>query len=379
MIRILSALTIALALAAAASADDTASLVRRIKSVGPEGAGNADAVGAWKELSRLGPNALPQMLVAFDGASPTAANWLRAAVDCVAERARNEKRALPCAAVEAFLRDTRHVGKARRLAYELLRSADATAPQRLLPTFLNDPGPELRYEAVAVAFAAAKQQPKESAAAKDALRQLLTTAREPGQVEEIARELEQRGEVVDLVTVFGFVTRWHIVGPFDNTDGKGLQAAYPPEQGVDLRAKYRGKDGREIAWGPHTTTDKGGSVDLNKVLGKLKNTVAYGYVVVESPEEQPVEVRAASATAVKIFVNGREIFTRDAYHQSYDHDMHSAATRLTRGRNTIIIKVCQNDQTEDWAQNWMFRVRVTDALGTPVPLSVVEPAAKGPR
>src|SRR5437868_4195483 len=81
-------------------------------------------------------------------------------------------RPLPAAALESFLHDTKHDGRARRLAYELLCAADPTASQRLLPTFVNDPGAELRYEAVAVAFAEAKQQPKESAAAKAALRKL---------------------------------------------------------------------------------------------------------------------------------------------------------------------------------------------------------------
>jgi hypothetical protein len=363
------------ALAAPAAAADIAALVQRVKAVGPEGAGNADAARAWQELSRLGPDALPRLLAALDDASPAAANWLRAAIDAIAERERYANRPLPAADLEAFLRDTRHAGKARRFAYELLCCADATAPQRLLPTMLNDPGAELRYEAVATAFAETKKQPKDSAAAKAALRKLLAAARETDQVEESARELEQRGETIDLVAVFGFVTHWQIVGPFDNPGGKGLLTAYPPEQRVDLRARYRGKDGREVAWKAHTTADKGGIVDLNKVLGKLKGAVAYGYAVVESPAERAVEVRASSATALKIFVNGREVFARDSYHQSFAPDMDTASAKLVKGRNTILVKVCQNEQTEDWAQNWMFRVRITDVLGTPVPLTVLRPDA----
>jgi hypothetical protein len=39
---------------------------------------------------------------------------------------------------------------------------------------------------------------------------------------------------------------------------------------------------------------------------------------------------------------------------------------LRRGKNAILIKVCQNEQTEDWAQRWQFQFRVCDASGTAI-------------
>jgi hypothetical protein len=44
---------------------------------------------------------------------------------------------------------------------------------------------------------------------------------------------------------------------------------------------------------------------------------------------------------------------------------------LKAGRNEILIKVCQNEQTDAWAQKWSFQLRVCDALGGAVPLTVV--------
>ena len=108
-----------------------------------------------------------------------------------------------------------------------------------------------------------------------------------------------------------------------------------------------------------------------------KDAVAYGYAVVESPAERPVEVRAASATAVKIFVNGREVLAREFYHQSFDQDALTAPAQLRKGRNTILVKVCQNNQAEAWAQNWMYQLRLTDALGAAVPLTVLAAEAAG--
>ncbi len=379
MRRWLAALTTAVLLVAPGTAADIDALLQRLRAVGPEGAGNAEAAAAWAELSRQSVDALPRLLAGCDGASPTAANWILSAVESIVERERAAHRPSPAAVLEAFVRDTNHDGKARRLAYELLCSADVTASQRLLPGMLHDPGPELRYEAVAVALDRARQQPKESPDAKAALRQLLNASRDHTQIEAIAQELAARGDAVDLVAHFGYLTHWQIAGVFDNNDGRGFRTAYPPESGVDLSTKYRGKDGREVVWRP-LSLEKTGVVDLNKLFPDPKrqaqgerSAVAYAYTVVESPAERSVEVRAASATALKVFVNGREVLAREHYHQSFDPDSHVGPARLRQGRNTILVKVCQNGQTEPWAQNWMFQLRLTDALGAAVPLTALRP------
>ena len=65
----------------------------------------------------------------------------------------------------------------------------------------------------------------------------------------------------------------------------------------------------------------------------------------------------------RVFVNGQEVLARESYHQSFDRDMLRRAVHLRNGRNTILVKVCQNDQPEAWAQNWMFQLRFTDDLG----------------
>ncbi|HTK73644.1 MAG TPA: hypothetical protein VL371_00200 [Gemmataceae bacterium] len=359
---------------ALAPAADVTELADRVKAVGREGAGNPEAAAAWKELSRRGTDAIVPLLAAIDGASPAAANWLRSAIDAIIERETAAKRPLPAKDLEAFLRDTKHAGSARRLSFELICRADPAARERLLPTFLNDPGSELRYDAVEVQFEKAKALPKDSEPAKDQLRKLLDAARDVTQTEAIAKELEQRGSPVDLAKHFAFITSWYLASPFDNTDGKGFNAVYAPERGVDLAAKYPGKDGREVAWKPHTTAEKNGAIDLNKAIAKEKNAVAYGYVVIDSPAARPVEIRAASATALKIWLNGKEVFARETYHQSFEQDSHIAPATLLAGRNTILIKVCQNNQTEEWAQNWMYQLRLTDPVGTAIPVKVMDPA-----
>src|SRR5262245_16914256 len=61
--------------------------LKQIKAVGREGAGNETASAAWKQLVQCGPQALVPVLTALDDANPMAANWLRTAVDALAEKA----------------------------------------------------------------------------------------------------------------------------------------------------------------------------------------------------------------------------------------------------------------------------------------------------
>jgi hypothetical protein len=117
-------------------------------------------------------------------------------------------------------------------------------------------------------------------------------------------------------------------------------------------------------------------VDLNKVVGKEKGAIAYAFAVVDSPRDQPVEVHAGCFNALKIFLNGKEIYARDEYHHGIDIDQHVGKGVLKAGRNALLLKVCQNEQTEEWAQTWGFQARLCDATGLGVPFTQV-PANEG--
>jgi hypothetical protein len=341
--------------------------------VGKEGKGNEDAAVAWKELGQLGPDALPAILAATNQASPSAANWLRAAVDAIAERTLAAGKPLPAKALEAFVRDRKNAGHVRRLAYEWLVRSDAAAPGRLLPTMLDDPGAELRRDAIAVKLAEAEKllEKKDKEGAVAAFRSLLTVARDRDQVTGIAKHLKDLGVEIDQTRHFGFITEWTIIGPFENKDGVGFAKSYPPDQAIDLTTAPPGKGGKPVRWQALSTKAALGLVDFNEALGRLKGATAYALAVVDSPSEQPVELRAGSNNAIRIYLNGKEVCSREEYHHGMRMDQHAGKGVLRKGRNEILVKVCQNEQTESWAQLWSFQLRVCDAIGGAVPVTVV--------
>ena len=372
-----------LACAGLAQAAEADQLLKQIKAVSREGAGNQEAGAAWRELVSLGGDALLPTLAAMDDASPAAANWLRSAVNALAEKEKAAGRKLPADKLEAFVTDRQREPAARRLAYEVLVEADSKAPERLLPTMLDDPSVELRRDAVAAAMRKAERL--EGDRARNEWARLFAAVRDDEQAKAIAKALEENGGKPDLVGQFGIVLNWQVAGPFDGAKGTGYATAYEPETKVDLKAKYVGKDKAEVTWKAHRVEvpddakkkydlEEVGEVDLNKAVGKYKDAVAYAYAVVESDKEQPVEVRFGSITAVKVFLNGKPIFAREEYHHGERFDQYVARGTLKAGKNELLVKLTQNDQKEPWAQVWQFKLRLCDATGGALPVKIVTPA-----
>ncbi len=333
-----------------------------------KGQGNIEASRAWDRIVRRGPAAIPPLLAALDKAKPLAANWIRSAVETIAETALREKKTLPEKEILAFLQDRRHEPRARRLAWELLRAANPPLAQRLVPSFLDDPSVELRREAVARLIEQIQQKEKSGTGKEELVRlyrRALSAARDEDQVKQLAEKLRSLGQKVDLARHFGYVLRWKLIGPFDNTGKKGFAVAYPPERELDFSATYPGKVG-PVRWIDHTTQEANGRVDLNKALGKHMGAVGYAATVFYSDQEQEVDIRVTSDCAVKFWLNGKLLGSYEVYHAGQRTDQYIGRGRLRPGKNIILVKCCQNEQKEPWAQGWQFRLRVCDRTGTAV-------------
>jgi len=358
---------------ASVPADTPTEALARLKAVGREGAGNEAAARAWRDVVQQGPTALQAILQAMDDAGVVSANWLRTAGEAIVERTLAAGKPLPAETLERFIRQTQHNGAARRLAYEWLCRVDPKTPNRLLPGMLQDPSSELRRDAVAAVLKQARSQldKGDEDAARAAYRRALTGACDKDQVDTIAKELDKLGVKIDVAAHFGFVRQWLLIAPFDNHNDAGFNVAYPPEKGVDAKAAYKGKDDKEARWVSFTTQDPYGVVNLNKALGKQQGVVAYAYAAIESPTERAVQIRAGSVNGIKIFLNGKELYHLDEYHHGADVDQHIAHGTLKAGRNELLLKVCQNEQTEEWAQEWIFQARLCDAVGAAVPFTQI--------
>ncbi|MCX7701330.1 MAG: GerMN domain-containing protein [Gemmataceae bacterium] len=338
-------------------AGEIESALEAIKAVGREGAGNEQASRHWREIVNAGPKALLPIFQAFQGADSTTANWLRLAVEAILERETQAGRPVEKSLFESVATDRSRPAAARDLAFEVLDQLDPTARERLLPGMLNDPSARIRREAIDWALRAMPSA--------DRLAELFTMARDIDQVERIAKELKGLGREPDVIQHLGLITRWQIAGPFDNSGLKGFSQPLPAE----------------VTWRDYATGHDRAVVNLYRAFNLKRGvdpetkTKAAIYALVrtevESPTEQPVQIRAATPNAIRIWLNGQEVFAREEYHHGMKMDQHVGRGVLRAGRNEILAKICQDDRTYEWTLDWQFQMRLCDEIGGAIRVRVL--------
>lgn len=360
---------LALAFASVSNAQ-TASVeeaLEAVVSVKLNGVGNEAAVKAMKTLNAASSSDIPKMLQALSKSNQISANWIRAAVTSIVAR----EKQVPRAELESYLKEESNSAVGRLLAFDLLTEGKQELAGKMIPTFIDDPSLPLRYKAVAALVSEADEAAEsDPAKAIGNLGLAFNKARDIGQVQAIAGKLADLGVNVDLQKQLGFLNTWQVVGAFDNKDQKGFDVAFGPEEAIgmiDLAAVYKDLKGEETKWQTISTADSKGIVDLNDRIGKIKGASIYALSEFKAEEETEAEFRIGTPNATKIWLNGELVMVNEIYHNSNAMDKFSGKVKLKKGANQILIKVCQNEQEEPWAQDWQFQLRICDASGKAIP------------
>lgn len=341
--------------------------IEKILSVGPEGQGNIKAAEAWKEItSKPSQETLMMIFEAMNGADPIASNWLRSAAEVIFNSMNHEQNGSNNTLGEYFLNEN-NPPRARRFAFDLIKKNDPEAASEIVPGLLNDPSPELRRDAIELLIKKGKSLEEEGKKNSAILvyRQALNSAVEANQIKPLSESLKKLGTNVDLPKHFGFLMRWQAIGPFDNTNRAGFDTIFPPEKEIKLDSQYKGK-GVTAKWQPIESYDPFGKIDFNKPFGLLKESVAYAYTEFESNISRTAELRLGCKNAWKVWLNGEFIFGRDEYHRGQKIDQYKMQVDLKKGKNTILVKACQNEQTEEWTVQWEFQLRVCNQSGVAI-------------
>lgn len=340
-----------------------------IKGVGVAGLGHEDAVKAMATLNAASADDIPEMLQGMEGASRLSLNWIRGAIQSSLDRG-----VLPNEEVEAYWRDVSGSHMGRLMAYELLVEANPDFSSNHVASMLEDPSLPLRQLAVQD-FIDRSQATEDSGEAVALLAQALPHARDNNQIAEIAKLLAVEGIEVDLQKQLGVLSRWHVVGPFDNTGEIGFEEVFGPEKApgdIDLSATYAdSKNGTPVTWRLFNTLDSAGVVNLNELLGEEKGVVAYAFAEFDAVAAQEVDIRIGCINGNKVWVNGEEVLNNEIHHVGMMMDQFVGRSQLKKGVNQILFKVCQNEQSQPWANRWAFQLRVCEDDG-----KAVSPAKK---
>lgn len=357
-------LSIVLALTASAHAADTSDLVSTILKVDRDGKNHPDAQTAATQLQKQDSSALVPILRGLKDANPLAANWLRSSFESIADRSVKGGKSLPVEDLTAFVKDQSQSPRARRMAYEWVLKVAPEVEDRLIPGMLTDPSAEFRRDAVQRVIEAASQADDDETA-KQLYQKALTGAVDDDQVKAIVEPLEKMGVEVDLQKHFGFLTSWKVIGPFDNKEMKGFDVTYPPENEIKPDARYDGQLG-EVVWSDISTDNDYGVIDIAKSIENYKGSAMYLVTSYNSAAEQDVQFRLGTPNAWKIWVNGELVFAREEYHRGTSLDQYRVPVSLKAGKNVVLLKLLQNEQTQDWAQRYQFQLRVSDGAGSAI-------------
>lgn len=338
--------------------------IAALRDAGAEGAGFEAAIPAAKRLRSLPADKIQLLLDGMEDVNPVAENWMRGVVFDVAR-----KNAPSLAQLQGYAMSRSNNPIGRGLAMELIRLQSADQAEKLIATCMDDTSLPLREMAVEQAIGQASElvESKDESGARKRYRQALASARHPRQVSRIIEALGKLGDDVKTADAFAMIKNWHSIAPLDNVDGVGYDAIYPPEaefasQGtVDLTAAVKGKTD-QIQWQAVEASNEG-VVDLAAAYDKEKGAIGYLYTEFESSKELPAEARLGCINANKVWINGKELMANKVYHSGSMIDQYTANFDLKKGTNRVLLKICQNEQTEPWAQEWEFQFRITDRSG----------------
>ncbi len=331
----------------------------------------SQAVATVHTLQNRDDIELLDVLSAMKGKSAVAKNWYLSLAQSIADR----DPASSVAELQQFLPRLSEDSSARYWAFLYLTRGNDQLREEMLESMLADPCLELRYEAVAQQFDRLQAQSQLSDEQQiNAYRELLAAARLPEQVQQVAGQLEKLGQPVDLLKHFGFLPSWQTIGPFDNVNQSAFDVVYPPEADylagkltraaaqTDAGKTYAGKT-ETVAWQSVRTEQADGAIDLNAAYDNAKGAIVYALTEFKAADALDCEVRIGSPNAVKVWVNGQPAISREVYHAGGQIDQYVAPVKLQPGVNSILVKVCQNEQTDSWAQDWNFQLRFTDSSG----------------
>lgn len=136
-----------------------------------------------------------------------------------------------------------------------------------------------------------------------------------------------------------FMTDWWLIGPFDNTDRKGLSAVYGPEEGFDSKKIYTGINGTQIKW-ESFNNNTSGYIDLVKLFGPRKNLVGYGFKKMLVTKAQTMQFGVGSNDGVKVWINNKLVLDRPVSRKAVPND-DIINVPMKKGENTILVKVDQ--------------------------------------
>ncbi len=183
--------------------------------------------------------------------------------------------------------------------------------------------------------------------------------------------LEKDGQTITLPlerTLLPSINAWWICGPFPSSYRDGLNPGFEPEQTIDLKAAYTGKDDKTVTWRkaerpmtPDADPSQEFFVHLGRFYGgRVHDAIAYAVTYLHAPRDMNAVLAVGSDDGVAVWLNGERIHFNPSW-RPYMSRQDRVPMRLREGANTLMLKV--NTSGGDWG----FGAHVETEDGRPLP------------
>ena len=184
-----------------------------------------------------------------------------------------------------------------------------------------------------------------------------------------ARTMRMKALVEHFPEEFGFVTRWRLLGPFDNSmrNADMVRDDFEPIRSVE--DSVNADDGAQLQWRDYESP--GGFLNLEKAFSDEPKawTLSYAYagMTYNAEQEAVAQLKMDSFFPFRAFVNGEQVYYRPGLDADCP-DKRTADAVLRRGKNTIVFKLTQTQSTADtYPWGLYFRIIVEGRAATALP------------
>src|SRR5205085_10413833 len=126
--------------------------------------------------------------------------------------------------------------------------------------------------------------------------------------------------------------KWHYLGPFDNTGGRGFDTTHPVEIKIDLQAVYEGKGKEKAVWKEANFTDGAVNTLMNLFKPQHRNwSAVYLYRDIEVAAAMELPISLGSDDTLSVWLNGQKILGQNVY-RAADANQDQATLKLKAGK-----------------------------------------------
>ncbi len=147
--------------------------------------------------------------------------------------------------------------------------------------------------------------------------------------------LLRNGGPIDNVKAPLLLGEWHYCGPFPYNNGQGFNQVYPPEQGINLKATYGGRGGKQATWKKGKFIE--GEINNLALFEPNHNVdaVVYLFREIECAVAADLPVSLGSDDTLTVWLNGQKLLAENIQ-RACEPDQHKLTLKLKAGKNQLL-------------------------------------------